>query len=567
MNTQLESLLASSNEEAKMQQKKAARLVNKWQKTGLLEGIDNKFERANMAVFLENQAKQLIKEANVTGTSANSEQWQANALPLVRRTFGDISTKEYVSVQSMQYPSGLAFFLDFKYATAQPGFTTTNTDGATVASTVDSGYYANSVFGATNVTGDPQGGLYGTGRFGYTINERTKALTATSSAAVFASTANIALVSAALSMVNDAAIEDFGFDSRFTNTFSGSIAAGHFKKITVKQSDLTTPDLLGVAAFQLTGTDIVQVIPQFTKINGTNISFVVSGSISGSGASGAPINVLYHIQPTPESRGDFEDRDANGTSIGIPEINLDFKSEPIVAKTRKLKTTWTPEISQDLSAYHSFDIEPELNGIMASYISMEQDLEIYDMLRTNAVTVDFWSAKIGMEFDAATRTFKQAAFNGTAYTQPTWFQTLSTKINKVANVIGQKTLNNEGANFMIVSPNVATILESISGFAADTDGTKETFNAGTTKIGLLNSRLKVYKMPYLQNNEILIGYKGSSFLQSGAVFAPYVPLITTPVIMDPVNFTPRMGMMTRYAKKMLRPEFYGLIKIHGLDQL
>jgi hypothetical protein len=121
-----------------------------------------------------------------------------------------------------------------------------------------------------------------------------------------------------------------------------------------------------------------------------------------------------------------------------------------------------------------------------------------------------------------------------------------------------------GANFMVCSPDVATILESIPGYAADTNGDKMQFAMGVQKVGLLNSRFTVYKNPYMTENVILLGYRGSQFLETGAVYAPYIPLIMTPLVYDPTNFTPRKGVMTRYAKKMVRPEFYGVVKVHGL---
>jgi hypothetical protein len=121
-----------------------------------------------------------------------------------------------------------------------------------------------------------------------------------------------------------------------------------------------------------------------------------------------------------------------------------------------------------------------------------------------------------------------------------------------------------GANFLVCSPDVATILESIPGYAADTDGTKMQFAMGVQKVGLLNSRFTVYKNPYMTDNVILLGYRGAQFLETGAVYAPYIPLIMTPLVYDPTNFTPRKGVMTRYAKKMVRPEFYGTIKVNGL---
>ena len=147
-----------------------------------------------------------------------------------------------------------------------------------------------------------------------------------------------------------------------------------------------------------------------------------------------------------------------------------------------------------------------------------------------------------------------------------WFQTLGTKIQKVSNKVHQKTLRG-GCNFIVCSPTVATVLESIPGYAAATDGDKMEFAMGVQKVGALNSRFKVYKNPYMKENTMLMGYMGSQFLEAGAVYAPYVPLLMTPLVYDPETFTPRKGLMTRYAKKMLRPEFYGKIYIAGVDTI
>ena len=159
-----------------------------------------------------------------------------------------------------------------------------------------------------------------------------------------------------------------------------------------------------------------------------------------------------------------------------------------------------------------------------------------------------------------------ATTGGFYNTQGGWFQTLGTKLQKVSNKIHQKTLRG-GANFLVTSPAVATILESIPGFAADTDGTKMEFAAGVQKIGAINNRYTVYKNPYMKENIILMGFRGAQFLETGAVFSPYVPLIMTPLVYDPVNFTPRKGVMTRYAKKVVRPEFYGKVYVKGLETL
>jgi len=231
-----------------------------------------------------------------------------------------------------------------------------------------------------------------------------------------------------------------------------------------------------------------------------------------------------------------------------------------------LKAVWTPELTQDLAAYHSIDAEAELTSMLSEYISMEIDLEILDMLITNADTTEYWSARVGYEFNTTSGVFEQTATNNQAYVKSTWHQTLGIKMNKLSNTIHQKTLRG-GANFAVVSPQVATVLESIPGYMVDTDGDKMQFAMGVSRAGSFANRFTIYKNPYMTSNVILMGFKGGSFLESGAVYAPYVPLIMTPVIYDFDNFTPRKGVMTRYAKKMIRPEFYGRIIIAGLDYL
>jgi hypothetical protein len=291
------------------------------------------------------------------------------------------------------------------------------------------------------------------------------------------------------------------------------------------------------------------------------------------GTAATTASVYYNYQPTAITRGDYEQSTftvpgpSTADDIQIPEINVSMNSVAIVAKTRKLKAIWTPEFAQDLQAYHSIDAEAELTSMLSEYISMEIDLEILDMLIVNALTTEYWSAVVGSEYSSTTGLFvASAATNSNAYTKMTWFQTLGTKLQKVSNKIHQKTMRG-GANFLVCSPEVATILESIPGFAADTDGDKMKFAMGVQKIGAINNRFNVYKNPYMLDNIILMGFRGTQFLETGAVYAPYVPLITTPLIYDPQNFTPRKGVMTRYAKKIVRPEFFGKVVIGGTDQI
>jgi hypothetical protein len=549
----IQTLLGSTGNQHRNLMTENKGIVRKWEKTGLLDGIKNDYEKNSIAVLLENQAKQLIDESSRTGTAAGSEEWAGVALPLVRRIFSEIAAKDFVSVQPMNLPSGLVFFLDFKYGTAQPGFTT----GAGKDSQADS------VFGVTGndaKNADASGGLYGAGRFGYSINEAA-------SAALTITTSTINATNAATGSVSHSTPSVYQFDTEFQSAYSASLVAGNIFTVTVSSASLTNHDPEGIRAFQISGSNILGYFPQYTVANNNNsqITFVVS-------ASAVPGNavVTYNKQPIATNRGDFEDGNAVsplGTDLGIPEINLELRSESIVAKTRKLKAVWTPEFAQDLNAYHSIDAEAELTSMLSEYISQEIDLEILDMLIKNAQTTERWSARIGRTYDASTGTFGDYATNqaaAAAFNQQTWFQTLGTKIQKVSNVIHQKTLRG-GANFLVCSPQVATILESMPGYAVDGEGMK--FAMGVQKVGQLNGRITVYKNPYMLENQVLIGFRGTQFLETGAVYAPYIPLVMTPLVYDPSNFTPRKGVMTRYAKKIVRSEFYGLLQIDSLGDI
>ena len=527
-------------------------LAGKWEKTGLLEGIDNEVEKAGVATLLENQARQLVKEASSTGTSANGEEWAGVALPLVRRIFSEIVAKDFVSVQPMNLPSGLVFYLDFKYGTTQPGFAT--------AAGKDS--QLDSVFGVTDTTADASGGLYGAGRFGYSINDQpTAALSLAGTAAATAFSTGSATSAAVWNY-------DTAFSSSYHSEFNA--AAPTVFTLTVQTASMPGLDLNGIRAYRITDVDIDDQFPQFTALVGGDIRFVVKAT-SGVGANDHLV-VNYHKQPTDITRGDFE---ATGTQltgnpevdVDIPELNVEMKSIPIVAKTRKLKAQWTPEFAQDLNAYHSIDAEAELTSMLSEYISQEIDFEILDMLITDAKTTGYWSTQVGREWNGtAFADYSSTAAAASAFGQGAWFQTLGTVIAGVSNKIHQKTLRG-GANFIVVSPDVATIIESIPGYASSADNGDAQFAFGVQKIGALNSRFTVYKNPYMKENVILMGYRGNQFLETGAVYAPYIPLIMTPLVYDPKNFTPRKGVMTRYAKQMLRGEFYGKVYVDSLNKI
>ena len=528
--------------------KQTRKLVGKWEPTGLLDGIEDSTKKTGMAVLLENQATQLIKEASATGTGGSKEEWSGVALPLVRRIFGELSAQEFVSVQPMNLPSGLIFFLDFKYGTANQ---------ANIADGSD-------VFGNTSGSNvDATGGLYGSGKSGYSINDKVTAKQLSGSVASGQFTAATATWK----------------DVEFEPDLSASVHGGLIRKITVDNDAFTRHDKEGVKAFEISGSFIDAVYPAYTTVasNGDVSFFVLTGEVAPAVITNtaATASVNYHQQPVATDRGDFEASSAASaanpeTDINIPEIDIQLKSEAIVAKTRKLKAVWTPELAQDLNAYHSVDAEAELTAMLSEYIAMEIDLEILDMLKLNAnAKTQYWSAKVGYEYDGSgtgAGAFSQISGASNAYTKSQWFQTLGIKMQSVSNAIHQKTLRG-GANFAVVSPEVATILESVSGYVASPDGAGKTYSMGVEAIGSINNRFTVYKNPYMLDNSILMGFRGSNFLETGAVYAPYVPMIMTPLVYDPKNFTPRKGVMTRYAKKMVRNEFYGKVIVTDIDQV
>jgi hypothetical protein len=584
-------LLESAAGSWKNLQSDAAKLAGKWAKTGLLEGL-TELDKNNMSIMLENQAKQLVTEANtITSNSSftsggTGENWAGIALPLVRKVFGTIVAKEFVSVQPMNMPSGLVFFLDFQYGNNKQPFTA-----------------GSSLYGNRNTasqfpfsTPAPVGGLYGgpEGRFTYATNTfSSSVITVTGSTGG----GTLPVVAAGTATVVTASWADLQFDS----DYSASVISNQIYKVTFNATaSMPSFDQDAVRGFVGSGSTAgfgtafapANLLPAFTTYNYTLGTISMFYTASATATCSGSFVVLYEKSTSQDGinvtsgnnaasavggnqsgRGDFEasgsfstPNAADQSQIVIPEINVRMQSQPISAKTKKLKAVWTPEFAQDLAAYQNIDAEAELTNIMSEYISMEIDLEILDMLIEDAAAAtEYWSAINNQVYQNGGFSANASAFYNT---QGQWFQTLGTKIQKVSNKIHQLTLRG-GANFLVTSPTIATILESIPGFASTNNGEADQmeYAFGVQKIGTVNGRYKVYKNPYMTENLILMGYRGSQFLETGAVFAPYIPLIMTPLVYDPETFTPRKGLLTRYAKKMLRPEFYGKIYISGLTTI
>jgi hypothetical protein len=572
--SQVQQLLESAASGWKNLQSDAAKLAAKWEVTGLLEGLRTETDKNNMSLILENQAKQLVVEQSSVGGGSGygafsvgqGAEWAGIALPLVRKVFGQIAAKEFVSVQPMNLPSGLVFFLDFQYGTTKTPFA----DGQSLYGNSGSAQYPF----ATAAPGT--GGLYGAGRFTYSTNQFSESIAVGNLTGSFGTW------------------NDLNLDS----DFSASVAANQILEVRLNGATTELPnfDADAVRGFYMfstssaNGLTVANALPQFTTYNYSQnaIYFYFTGSTANVSAlttasalaAGTTVDYNKATQMSPYNVGDFEAGNAfavpnaeSSTEIVIPEINIQMQSQAIVAKTKKLKAVWTPEFAQDLNAYQALDAEAEVTNIMSEYISLEIDLEILDMLIEDAAAgTEYWTALNNGVYNPATGLFDfpatTASQTGFFNTQGQWFQTLGTKMQKLSNKIHQLTLRG-GANFLVCSPTVATILESIPGFASNSDGSadKMEYAFGVQKAGQMNSRYTVYKNPYMQENTILMGFRGSQFLEAGAVFAPYIPLIMTPLIYDPETFTPRKGLLTRYAKKMLRPEFYGKIYVSGLNSL
>jgi hypothetical protein len=446
-------------------------------------------------------------------------------------------------------PSGLVFYLDFQYGDNKTPFQV----GKSLYGSLADVQATN-----TNITNvDPTGGLYGQGRYGYSMNQFSQS------------------IAYSASLVNN--LSQVNWDSRYESS-TGSLYVINFSAASA--SLLSNADFLAAQAFipsssLINGLNVLQQFTNYTSgSTNSTLTFVTTAALTGANSSGSCM-VYYDKQTTPALRGDYEADNtgiaipnaASATQIVIPTVNIQMKSDSIVAKTRKLKAQWTPELAQDLNAYQNIDAEAELTGLLSQYIAMEIDLEILSMLTEEAATTGYWSAENNKIWNGSTFVQTSTTTGGFYNTQGGWFATLGTVLQSVSNKILQKTLRGQ-ANFLVISPAVATIMQSIPGYASDAGAELDkVFNFGSQKIGTLNSRYKVYVNPYYSDNVILMGYKGAQFLESGAVYAPYVPLLMTPLVYDPETFTPRKGIMTRYAKKMVRPEFYGRVFINGLNAL
>ncbi len=605
-------------------------LVEKWSRTGLLRGL-NGVGRENMAMLLENQAAQALREANTlgSGTAASSDirGFQNIAFPIVRRVFGGLVANELVSIQPMSLPSGLLFYLDYTYGSSVGGDVMDQAGNAATYVTGSSIY--NSPSGKSVRTGsDAVGGQYDLAGSGYsrvhgsvesaatglsvlaygswgssaTQSHTESALLGTSGSdgkliqfdpqlsdlidaegqsyqGLVISMTGSSLSTADFSMVKDFAIYDADGASS-PNALLAALPSGvqsgqaiknirRLNQLGTYTSGKFTPNPLVTQG--TTNAALFTVIRQGTSLvaktgafNGNNFESLLGLSFVKSPATAVDFDNGSIVSPV------FEHGSTTGVeSPAIPEIDIKIESIAVTAVSRKLKAKWTPELAQDLNAYHSLDAEVELTQILSEQIALELDREILNDLLTQAKGANYYWSRMPGKFVNKTNGQAQErasslqggpSFAGTARE---WYETLTETIIDVANTIHRKTLRGS-ANFIVVGPDVATILEASvmyrPSYSLDGDGQVGTpFSIGAEKVGTLSNRFTVYKDPYFPRNKVLVGYKGGSYLETGYVYAPYVPLIVTPTIFQPEDFTPRKGVMTRYGKKMVRADFYGTV--------
>jgi hypothetical protein len=586
--------------------KESVALVQKWENSGLLEGIQDEYQRGSMAVLLENQAKELLREAN-TMSGGDVQGFAAVAFPIVRRVFAGLIANDLVSVQPMSLPSGLVFFMDFRHGNdlglANDKVISQNESlfGDRVGEEirkgvrVDGNDYAEKGFFALTSG-------YGTARYAETVaGTSVVAITASANLAsptdvekvllredpdLLAETSKKAVVvrfpvsalTTAGALIAEQDLTSISIASGSATAGSGSsvaslASAAGLLAVPVRRLTKVVEGAGVYAAADTLGTKYVEMVFLHTS----SVSFAAGDDF----ATGSVASLVVEVPIKDKLTGvtDSMGNSVLGSLAGIApwslensadlkEIQLKVDSFNISARTRKLKAAWTPELGQDLNAYHNLDAEVELTSILSEQIGLEIDQEILnDLVKGATGGVKYWSRRPGKFVNRNTGVDLGAGnyaappdFTGNV---SMWYETLIETINDVSANIHRKTLRG-GANFVVVSPEVANILEFTAGFRATVTHDSEKGSTGAVKVGALNAKFDVIVDPYFPRNVILVGRKGASFLESGYVYAPYVPLQTTPTIFDPDTFTPRKAVMTRYGKAMVRPDMYGLCIVQDL---
>jgi hypothetical protein len=563
-------------------------VVNKWDELGFLEGLQGQIKE-NTAVLFENQAASLLSET----TDANSSgSFETVAFPIVRRVFSKLLANDVVSVQAMNMPIGKLFFFIPKISDrladgahgslGDKGLPTTNgvdiNDNPVVyasASLQDKNlydlYYNDGLFdhskGKLNiitsagadialeaqtlgadgefsaVTGtDVAGALRADGSLGHAIVKLTGFASAGKGRLVGADGHEIDTESFLASLkvvVNGTTFNDGDTELLFAD---GSevpfrVVTQKYGKGIVSYNDVC--DSNGDMFIELDLTQ-PQSIGATTKTNDGYVGLDSTAAVANTLIAGLLVSYAKY--------------DSLELSTEMGEVSFELTDVVVSVEERKLRASWSPELAQDVSAFHSIDAEAELTAMLSEQVAAEIDREILLDLRKGGAFTLRW------DYNG----WQKVSNGSVAYTQKDWNQTLITKINQISAQIHKATLRG-GANFIIVSSEVSAIFDDLEYFhVSDASAESDQYNMGIEKIGSLGGRYKVYRDPYAPADSIIIGHKGKSLLDTGYVYAPYIPLQLTPTMMNPFNMSPVKGIMTRYAKKMVNNRFYGGVKIDNV---
>ena len=543
-------------------------LLSKWKKTGLLEGLEGERQTNSMARLLENQAKELLREQS-TLAAGSVEGFAAVAFPIVRRVFAGLIANDLVSVQPMSLPSGLIFFLDFTFSSDLGTGTTTgrlgNTAGDSIYGTDKKGA---GVIDGVSLIGSSKEDLSGP-RTAATRGYAYASPTGSNGSAITNGSAG-SMVKAAF--VLDGSVTDpnkklIEYDADLLSVTDSSLGV---VIIDIEEEELTSkvtegdPDFDNLSPFLLDATAAQNFadglgsaptqIRRLTRLasaseaattkKAVRFTFVAATVVAADlgRTTAIPLHkVTIPVKDTIDAVsdvagavvGDLFELEANAE---IPEINIQVDSTAVTAQTKKLKAKWTPELGQDLNAYHNLDAEVELTSILSEQIALEIDREILaDLVNGATAATRYWSRAPGLFVDSNGNELGASTaapdFTGTV---SEWYETLVETINDVSAQIHRKTLRG-GANFVVCGPEVANVLEFTAGFRASVTHDDEKGSIGALRVGSLSKKFDVIVDPYFLRNVILVGRRGASFLESGYVYAPYVPLQTTPTIFGPMS--------------------------------
>ena len=564
--------------------------INKWDKLGFLDGLKGHVKE-NMAQLYENQASHLINEA---ASSDSSGSFETVVFPIVRRVFSKLLANDLVSVQAMNLPIGKLFYFVPKIQGYQTPGSNSNDHYAPIGSPSNPGTTLNQGYNATdknlydrfyegNEAGLDPAGLFDYSKGSFTAITKTEVGTVAWSAGQLISSGysagefrKVLIGMSGFSnagagkligpdgqeMDNEAFLSDLTVNAVSTGAFSGT-GSGNllFRVVTQKygkgivqygtQSSTTWSSTGNGGAYDnlcsQDGIIYLEIDLQVPCSIGANSIDGYSGlttTVAGTGVAGSQFTCTYRRYKEME----FEDQ--------IGEVSFDLESVTVSVTERKLRAQWSPELAQDVSAFHNIDAEAELTALLSEQVAAEIDREILRDLRKGAAWNLRWDYN-GWKRGTSSNPLTQ-------YTQKDWNQTLITAINQISAQIHKSTLRG-GANWIVVSSEISAIFDDLEYFhVSNASPEQDQYNMGIERVGTLAGRYQVYRDPYFPPNTILLGHKGSSLLDTGYVYAPYVPLQLTPTMYNPFNFTPIKGIMTRYAKKMVNNRFYGRITVDGV---